>query len=87
LRGWYAAGGHAETPKSLSKQGGGGDFSAPLYTFQEVNDMRLGDKLNAADSYTVVATINLIRVENSVYKACPVDGCKKKVSYVRNRHI
>ncbi|XP_012231039.1 replication protein A 70 kDa DNA-binding subunit [Linepithema humile] len=79
LRGWYAAGGHAETPKSLSRQGGGGDFNAPLHTFQEVSDARLGDKLNAADPYTVVATINLIRVENSVYKACPVDGCKKKL--------
>lgn len=82
MRGWYAAGGHAETTRSLSKQGGGGDFSAPLHTFKEVSDARLGDKLNIADSYTVVATINLIRVENSLYKACPVEGCKKKVSYV-----
>lgn len=78
LRGWYAAGGHAETARSLSKQGGG-DFSAPLCTFKEVSDARLGDKLNIADTYSVVATINLIRVENSVYKACPTEGCKKKL--------
>jgi len=58
---------HAETSKSLSKQGGdGGDFSALLYTSEEVSKMQLGSKLNAADSYTIMATINLIRSDNSI---------------------
>jgi len=84
LRGWYTAGGHSETVKSLSRAGGGGgggDFNSPLYSFQEATEARLGEKLNLADSYSVVATINTIRVENSIYKACPVESCKKKVSY------
>lgn len=82
MRGWYTTVGHSENAKSLSKAGGGGDFNAPLYTFEEATEARLGEKLNLADAYTVVATINLIRVENSIYKACPVESCKKKVSYV-----
>ncbi|XP_029174342.1 replication protein A 70 kDa DNA-binding subunit-like [Nylanderia fulva] len=79
LRGWYTTVGHSETAKSLSKAGGSGDFNAPLYTFQEATEARLGEKLNLADAFTVVATINLIRVENSIYKACPVESCKKKL--------
>jgi len=88
LRGWYTAGGHAESVKSLSRAGGGGgggDFNSPLYSFQEATEARLGEKLNLADSYSVVATINTIRVENSIYKACPVESCKKKVSHARVR--
>jgi len=87
LRGWYTAGGHSETAKSLSKAGGSGggagDFNSPLYTFQEATEAKLGEKMNVPDSYSVVATINTIRVENSIYKACPVESCKKKVSCVQ----
>ncbi|XP_011696922.1 PREDICTED: replication protein A 70 kDa DNA-binding subunit [Wasmannia auropunctata] len=80
LRGWYTAGGHSETAKSLSRTlGGGGDFNAPLYTFQEATEARLGEKTNLPDSFTVVATINMIRVENAIYKSCPVESCKKKL--------
>ncbi|XP_018310864.1 replication protein A 70 kDa DNA-binding subunit [Mycetomoellerius zeteki] len=79
LRGWYTAVGHSENIKSLSKTGGGGDFNAPLYTFEEATEARLGEKMNLADSFTVVATINMIRVENAIYKACPVESCKKKL--------
>jgi len=83
LRGWYTAVGHSENIKSLSKAGGGGDFNAPLYTFEEATEARLGEKMNLADSFTVVATINMIRVENAIYKACPVESCKKKVNSIR----
>lgn len=84
LRGWYTAVGHSENAKSLSVQGGSGNSNAPLYTFQEVTEARLGEKMNLTDMFTVMATINLIRVENSLYKACPVESCKKKVSNTRN---
>lgn len=73
-----------ENVKSLSRSGGGGgggDINAPLYTFQEATDAKLGEKIDAADVFSVVATINMIRVENSIYKACPIESCKKKVSY------
>lgn len=80
LRGWYTAVGHSENAKSLSRAGGGGDFNAPLYTFQEATEARLGEKMNLPDSFSVVATIKQIRMENSIYQACPVESCKKKVS-------
>ncbi|XP_024879091.1 replication protein A 70 kDa DNA-binding subunit-like, partial [Temnothorax curvispinosus] len=79
LRGWYTAVGHSENAKSLSRAGGSGDFNAPLCTFQEATEARLGEKMNLPDSFTVVAIVNMIRVENAIYKACPVDGCKKKL--------
>ncbi|XP_077278680.1 replication protein A 70 [Temnothorax americanus] len=79
LRGWYTAVGHSENAKSLSRAGGNGDFNAPLCTFQEATEARLGEKMNLPDSFTVVAIVNMIRVENAIYKACPVDGCKKKL--------
>lgn len=84
LRGWYTAVGHLENARSLSRAGGSGDFNAPLYTFQEATEARLGEKMNLPDSFAVVATINIIRVENSIYKACPIESCKKKVSSVRH---
>lgn len=81
LRGWYTSIGCTENMKSLSRTGGGGgDFNAPMYTFQEASAARLGERMEAADTFSVVATINVIRTENSIYKACPVEGCKKKVS-------
>ncbi|XP_071569838.1 replication protein A 70 kDa DNA-binding subunit-like [Temnothorax nylanderi] len=79
LRGWYTAVGHSENAKSLSRAGGSGDFNAPLCTFQEATEARLGEKMNLPDAFTVVAIVNMIRVENAIYKACPVDGCKKKL--------
>ncbi|CAL1689739.1 unnamed protein product [Lasius platythorax] len=78
LRRWYTATGYLENVKSLSRACGG-DFNTPLYTFQEVTEARLGERLDLTDSYKVVATINLIRVENSIYKACPIDNCRKKL--------
>lgn len=81
LRGWYSAGGHAQKMKSLSIGGGGRDFNAPLYTFEEANEAKIGENFKESYIFTVVATINLIRVENSIYKACPILSCKKKVSF------
>ncbi|XP_070150372.1 replication protein A 70 kDa DNA-binding subunit-like isoform X2 [Polyergus mexicanus] len=78
LRRWYTATSHLENVKSLSNPNVG-DFNVPLYTFQEATEARLGERLNLADSYKVAATINLIRMENSIYKACPIDICKKKL--------
>jgi len=79
LRGWYTAVGHSETARSLSRAVGSGDFNAPLCTFEEATEARYGEKLDQQDSFSVMATINMIRVENSIYKACPVDSCKKKL--------
>jgi replication factor A1 len=78
LRGWYAAVGHSENARLLSKAGGSG-VNLPLYTFQEATEARLGEKMNFQDQFNVAAVINMIRVENALYKACPLEGCKKKI--------
>lgn len=55
-------------------------MNGPLITFKEATDLGLGHKV--ADMYTVKATVNMIRIENALYKACPSENCKKKVIYL-----
>jgi replication factor A1 len=40
------------------------------------NQLGCGDK---PDYFTTVATVLLVRSENSLYKACPTAECNKKV--------
>ncbi|CAK9822669.1 Replication protein A 70 kDa DNA-binding subunit [Anthophora retusa] len=78
LRGWFNTIGRNEEAKSLSRAlGGGGGASGPWITFGEAREMELGFK--GPDMYTVKATVNMIRIENSLYKACPTESCKKKL--------
>lgn len=79
LRGWFNTIGRDEEAKSLSKGQGGTTrgASGPLITFKDAIDMRLGTK--ATDVYMVIASVNMIRVENALYKSCPFESCKKKV--------
>lgn len=78
LRGWFNTVGRTEEAKSISKGlGGAGGASGPWLTFQETKDMELG--LRGPDMYTIKATVSLIRIENSLYKSCPSESCKKKM--------
>ncbi|CAL7949670.1 unnamed protein product [Xylocopa violacea] len=78
LRGWFNTVGHNGQTKTISRGlGGGGGASGPWLTFKEARDMELG--FNGPEIYTVKATVNMIRTENSLYKACPTDACKKKL--------
>ncbi|KOC64699.1 Replication protein A 70 kDa DNA-binding subunit [Habropoda laboriosa] len=77
LRGWFNTIGRNEEAKSLSKALGGGGGSGPWITFGEAREMELGFK--GIDIYTVKATVNMIRIENALYKACPTETCKKKL--------
>ncbi|XP_076284159.1 replication protein A 70 [Lasioglossum baleicum] len=78
LRGWFNTVGRNEEAKSLSRAlGGAGGASGPWLTFKEAKDQELGSK--GTDIYTVKATVNMIRIENALYKACPSDSCKKKL--------
>ncbi|XP_011874694.1 PREDICTED: replication protein A 70 kDa DNA-binding subunit-like isoform X2 [Vollenhovia emeryi] len=79
LREWYTTVGHSENARSLSRAGGSGDLNVPLYTLQEATEARLGEKMNISDAFMVVATNKIIRVENAIYKACPIESCKKKL--------
>ncbi|XP_076667304.1 replication protein A 70 isoform X2 [Andrena cerasifolii] len=78
LRGWFNSVGRSEEAKSISKGvGGAGGASGPWLTFKETKDMELG--FRGPDMYTIKATVSLIRIENSLYKSCPSDTCKKKL--------
>ena len=56
-----------------------------LLTFQEAKENQLGcgDK---EDYFSCIATILYYRQENSYYKACPKDGCRKKVLIINFLH-
>ncbi|XP_016913881.2 replication protein A 70 kDa DNA-binding subunit [Apis cerana] len=78
LRGWFNTMGRNEEATSLSKPFGSTTGVSELWiTFQEAKDMELGYK--NSDIYTVKATLNMIRMENAIYKACPSENCKKKL--------
>lgn len=84
LRGWFSTIGRNEEVKSISKAlgGGAGGGSGPWLSFQEAVDLKLGHA--GVDVYTVKAVINMIRVENALYKSCPTEGCKKKLVDLAN---
>lgn len=49
----------------------------------EVQDSGLGSG-DKGDYYQVMGTVMLIRSENCVYKACPMEECNKKVVDMEN---
>ncbi|XP_032680431.1 replication protein A 70 kDa DNA-binding subunit-like isoform X2 [Odontomachus brunneus] len=55
----------------------GGNFDAPLLTFQEATKAKLGENPYSENVFMVVATICSI-YKAHFYKACPNDSCKKK---------
>ncbi|XP_034177571.1 replication protein A 70 [Osmia lignaria lignaria] len=78
LRGWFKTIGCNEDMKSVSRAfGGANNTSGPLITFKEATDLELGHR--GTDMYVIKATVNMIRIENALYKACPSEGCKKKL--------
>ena len=78
LRGWFKTIGCNEDMKSVSRAfGGAGNTSGPLITFKEAADLELGHR--GTDMYVIKATVNMIRIENALYKSCPSEGCKKKL--------
>ncbi|KAK1118340.1 hypothetical protein K0M31_015043 [Melipona bicolor] len=78
IRGWFNTLGHNEETKSLSRTFENmTDSTGSLITFAEAKANNLGEK--GVDVYTVKAVINFLRSENSLYKSCPSENCKKKV--------
>lgn len=83
LRGWFDQGGCDSEIKELSNTGmvgggGGGMTQANWKTLDQLKDDQLGmgDK---ADYFSVKGTVLYSKKENSMYMACPSDGCNKKV--------
>ncbi|PSN38056.1 Replication protein A 70 kDa DNA-binding subunit [Blattella germanica] len=78
LRGWFDNVGVSQEQQSISARsttGVGG--SSNWMSLKDAQDqLGCGDK---PDYYSCVATIFILRSENSLYKACPTEECNKKV--------
>ncbi|ERL93693.1 hypothetical protein D910_10980 [Dendroctonus ponderosae] len=80
LKGWFESDGMNANANDISARGGlGVSFTPPWMSFKQVVDQQLGSSLDKGDYYQVKGTILLLRRENCLYKACPKDGCNKKV--------
>ncbi|XP_043470940.1 replication protein A 70 kDa DNA-binding subunit-like [Leptopilina heterotoma] len=77
LRGWYNSGGKDQEVKQISRSAGG-DMNAPWITIQDSKDSQFGYP-GQPNTYLVKACISAVKGSNSIYKACPNEGCKKKV--------
>lgn len=77
LRGWYNSGGKDQEVKQISRSAGG-DMNAPWITIQDSKDLQFGYP-EKSNTYLVKACISAVKGSNSIYKACPNEGCKKKV--------
>jgi hypothetical protein len=53
-------------------------FSSNWMTLKEAQDNQLGCG-DRPDYFTTVATVLMVKSENSLYKACPTAECNKKV--------
>ncbi|GJQ76792.1 hypothetical protein Trydic_g15003 [Trypoxylus dichotomus] len=82
LRGWYDNSGMYNEVKNLSARMGG-NFNTQWMNFREVRDQNLGQS-DRGDYFQVCATVLLLRSENMVYKACPLEECNKKVVDMEN---
>lgn len=79
LRSWYDHGGSAQVGENLSlKRIDGSGMRAEWLTFYEVqkNNLGYGEK---PDYFQAKGNIHEIKATNAVYKACPQQGCNKKV--------
>ncbi|XP_076306238.1 replication protein A 70 isoform X2 [Tachypleus tridentatus] len=86
LRGWYdREGQHIQTQLISGKPGAGGmtGAGANWKTFAQAKAEMLGAG-EKADYYTAKASVVMIRKENCMYRACPREGCQKKVIDMNN---
>jgi len=84
LRGWFDQGGNEMEVKELSNQGmtggggGGGMTQSNWKTLDAIKQENLGMN-DKADYFSMQGTVMFAKKENSMYMACPGDGCNKKV--------
>ncbi|XP_033230461.1 replication protein A 70 kDa DNA-binding subunit-like isoform X2 [Belonocnema kinseyi] len=57
--------------------------NCPWLTLRQVKDLNIGSPGNP-NMFLTKATVNLIRDRNCIYRACPTEGCKKKLSDLNN---
>lgn len=78
MRGWYDSEGGNIDANNISTKTGAGSFNTPWMSFKEVQDQQLGNA-EKGDYYQVMGTVLLMRGENLIYKACPMEKCNKKI--------
>lgn len=80
LRGWFDSVGKNKEVSSISDQrsGGSGQVAAFL-TIEQVRDLDLGHG-EKPDYFNCKSTITFSKKDNCLYKACPTEGCNKKVT-------
>lgn len=84
LRGWFDNGGGKEIRNLLSaQQGGGSNIATEWMSFHEAKLKNLGNG-DKPDYFQLKGTIQLIRSNQLVYKACAQENCKKKVVDMQN---
>ncbi|XP_014209372.1 replication protein A 70 kDa DNA-binding subunit-like [Copidosoma floridanum] len=78
LRGWFRTVGANTESRSLSTTNASSGMNVQWVTFQEADENKFGHQ-DHPSYFICKATVNLIRSENVLYKACPSEGCRKKV--------
>lgn len=78
LQGWYEREGKEAPTESLSTRGAPGGASSDMKLLKEINQGDLG-KGEKPDYIVCVATVVGVQYQNTCYKACPNDGCNKKL--------
>ncbi|KAH8355942.1 hypothetical protein KR200_003721, partial [Drosophila serrata] len=78
LRGWFDNGGGDNIANMVSARTGGGSYSTDWMTLKDIQIRNLGcgDK---PDYFQCKAVVNVVKQENSYYRACPQTDCNKKV--------
>lgn len=78
LKGWFENGGNVADTVNLSGKSGqaGGAVGGTFKLFAEAKQSTGADQ---AEYFCVKGCIVLVRKENSMYTACPKEGCNKKV--------
>lgn len=82
LRGWFDQGGSESEVKELSGQSGVGGSTGGTSSNWKTLDQIQGESLgmgDKADYFSSKAIILYSRKDNSMYMACPGEGCNKKV--------
>ncbi|KAG0725250.1 Replication protein A DNA-binding subunit [Chionoecetes opilio] len=77
LKGWFDNGGNVAETINLSSRGGSQGFGSGIYKlFVEAQQSTGADK---PEYFCVNGTVVMVRKDNSMYTACPKEGCNKKV--------
>lgn len=82
LRGWYEREGATLVASSVTSKGDRSGIGTNWKTFAQAKAEQLGRE--RAEFYNCKATVSMVKKENCMYMACPMEGCSKKVMDMHN---